>query len=41
MGGVVPFPDEIMQEIERITTSKPSMNVHPRDAWVERMGIHA
>jgi 2-oxoglutarate ferredoxin oxidoreductase subunit alpha len=37
MGGVVPFPDEIMQEIERITTSKLSMDVHPRDAWLERM----
>jgi len=37
MGGVVPFPDEILHEIERITTSKLSMNVHPRDAWLERM----
>jgi len=37
MGGVVPFPDEILQEIERITTSKLSMDIHPRDAWLERM----
>jgi hypothetical protein len=37
MGGVVPFPDEISSEIDRITTSKLSMDVHPRDAWLERM----
>jgi len=37
MGGVVPFPDEILKEIERITTSKLSVDVNPRDAWFERM----
>ncbi len=37
MGGVVPFPDEILQEIERITTSKLNADENPRDAWFERM----
>jgi 2-oxoglutarate ferredoxin oxidoreductase subunit alpha len=37
LGGVVPFPDEILQEIERITSTKLNMSVHPRDAWLERM----
>jgi 2-oxoglutarate/2-oxoacid ferredoxin oxidoreductase subunit alpha len=37
MGGVVPFTEEIMREIERITTSKLSLETHPRDAWLERM----
>ena len=37
MGGVVPLPDEILREIERITSTKLSMDVHPRDAWLERM----
>ena len=37
MGGVVPLPDEILHEIERITSTKLNMDVHPRDAWLERM----
>ena len=37
MGGVVPLPDEILHEIERITTTKPNLDIHPRDAWIERM----
>jgi 2-oxoglutarate/2-oxoacid ferredoxin oxidoreductase subunit alpha len=37
MGGVVPLPDEILREIERITSTKLSLDVHPRDAWLERM----
>jgi 2-oxoglutarate ferredoxin oxidoreductase subunit alpha len=37
MGGVVPLPDEIQREIERITSTKLSMDIHPRDAWLERM----
>ena len=36
MGGVVPFPDEILNEIKRVTTSKLSMDINPRDAWLER-----
>jgi 2-oxoglutarate ferredoxin oxidoreductase subunit alpha len=37
MGGVVPFPDEILREIERIASSKLSVEANPRDAWLERM----
>jgi 2-oxoglutarate/2-oxoacid ferredoxin oxidoreductase subunit alpha len=37
LGGVVPFPDEILSEIHRMTKSKLSADVHPRDAWLERM----
>ena len=37
MGGVVPFPDEIINEIQRITSSKLNVNINPRDAWFERM----
>ncbi len=38
MGGVVPFPDEILREIERIATSKLyRVDTNPRDAWLERM----
>jgi 2-oxoglutarate ferredoxin oxidoreductase subunit alpha len=37
LGGVVPFPDEILKEIHRIAESKLSMDVNPRDAWLDRM----
>lgn len=37
MGGVVPLPDEILHEIERVTSTKPNLDIHPRDAWIERM----
>ena len=37
MGGVVPFPDEILSEIHRMTKIKLSADVNPRDAWLERM----
>jgi 2-oxoglutarate/2-oxoacid ferredoxin oxidoreductase subunit alpha len=37
LGGVVPFPDEILNEIHRIANGKPSLDVHPREAWFERM----
>ena len=39
LGGVVPFPDEILNEIHRMVKSKLSANIHPRDAWLERMAI--
>ncbi|MDO8755771.1 MAG: transketolase C-terminal domain-containing protein, partial [Anaerolineales bacterium] len=39
LGGVVPFPDEILSEIHRMTKSKLSADVHPRDAWLERMAV--
>jgi 2-oxoglutarate/2-oxoacid ferredoxin oxidoreductase subunit alpha len=37
MGGVVPFPSELLNEIKRVATSKLSVDVHPREAWFERM----
>jgi 2-oxoglutarate ferredoxin oxidoreductase subunit alpha len=39
LGGVVPFPDEILSEIHRMAESKLNTDVHPRDAWLERMAI--
>jgi 2-oxoglutarate ferredoxin oxidoreductase subunit alpha len=39
LGGVVPFPGEILNEIRRMTKSKLSADIHPRDAWLERMAI--
>jgi 2-oxoglutarate ferredoxin oxidoreductase subunit alpha len=37
MGGVVPFTEEILHEIERIASSKLSVEIDPRTAWLERM----
>jgi 2-oxoglutarate ferredoxin oxidoreductase subunit alpha len=37
LGGVVPFPDEILSEIKRITSSDLSLEKNPRDEWFERM----
>ncbi len=37
MGGVVPFTEEILSEIHRMAESKLSTDIHPRDAWLERM----
>ena len=36
-GGVVPFPDEILSEIQRINTSPVAEYSDPRDAWLTRM----
>jgi 2-oxoglutarate ferredoxin oxidoreductase subunit alpha len=36
-GGVVPFADEILAEIKRMTTTKLSVELDPREAWLERM----
>jgi len=35
-GGVVPFADDILHEIQRISTAKLSLDVDPRVAWLER-----
>jgi 2-oxoglutarate ferredoxin oxidoreductase subunit alpha len=37
MGGIMPYPGEILEEIRRIHTSKPSSDEHPRDLWLNRM----
>ncbi len=36
-GGVVPFADDILSEIKRMTTSPLSVAIDPRKAWLERM----
>ncbi len=37
MGGVIPFPDEILSEIKRILDEKTHSEAHPRDQWLKRM----
>jgi 2-oxoglutarate/2-oxoacid ferredoxin oxidoreductase subunit alpha len=37
MGGVVPFPDEILAEIRRIAKEPIPTNGNPRDRWLDRM----
>lgn len=37
LGGVVPFPDEILGEIRRMAQGNLNPEVNPRDAWLERM----
>src|SRR5512141_1829400 len=34
-GGVVPFPGEILKEIQRMATTKLSLDTDPRMAWLE------
>ena len=35
-GGVVPFADDILHEIQRISTAQLSVDTDPRAAWLER-----
>jgi len=37
LGGVVPFPNEILREITRIATTKLNVVTDPRVAWYDRM----
>jgi len=37
LGGVVPFPDEILNEICALAAGKYSLDGHPRDRWLKRM----
>jgi 2-oxoglutarate ferredoxin oxidoreductase subunit alpha len=36
MGGVVPFPDEVLAEIQRLAIEPVHSNGHPRKAWMKR-----
>jgi 2-oxoglutarate/2-oxoacid ferredoxin oxidoreductase subunit alpha len=36
MGGMVPFPDEILDEIRRVAHEPIVPNGHPRQAWMKR-----
>jgi 2-oxoglutarate ferredoxin oxidoreductase subunit alpha len=37
MGGVVPFPDEVLDEIRRVAKGGFDTKGHPRDRWLSRM----
>ena len=37
LGGVVPFPDEILHEIRRIAAGPLAVSSNPREDWYERM----
>jgi 2-oxoglutarate/2-oxoacid ferredoxin oxidoreductase subunit alpha len=37
LGGVVPFPDEILSEIRRISSNDIPLEGNPRDRWLKRM----
>ncbi len=37
MGGIVPFPDEILAEIHRMAEGKLDTAGHPRDRWLQRL----
>jgi 2-oxoglutarate ferredoxin oxidoreductase subunit alpha len=37
MGGLIPFPEEIVSEIERIAKGSKPFTDHPRNVWLDRM----
>jgi 2-oxoglutarate ferredoxin oxidoreductase subunit alpha len=37
LGGVVPFPDEILAEIRRMAAGPLPTAGNPRDRWLDRM----
>jgi len=37
MGGIIPLPDEVLTEIERLVNGPLTMEGHPRDRWLARM----
>ncbi len=37
LGGVMPFPDEVLGEIRRMTGEAMPTSGHPRDRWLKRM----
>jgi 2-oxoglutarate ferredoxin oxidoreductase subunit alpha len=37
MGGVVPLPDEVEEEIERLIEEPLTTEGHPRDRWLARL----
>lgn len=37
MGGVMPFPDEILAEIRRLAAGEATVEGHPRDRWLQRL----
>lgn len=39
MGGVVPFPDEVLAEINRLVEEPQTTEGHPRDRWLARLSV--
>jgi 2-oxoglutarate ferredoxin oxidoreductase subunit alpha len=39
MGGVTPFPDEVLGEIHRMAKGPLSSTSHPRERWLQRIAI--
>ena len=37
LGGVMPFPDEILGEIRRMAAGEMSLEGNPRERWLQRM----
>jgi 2-oxoglutarate/2-oxoacid ferredoxin oxidoreductase subunit alpha len=37
LGGVIPFPDEVLAEIRSLAAGNYSTQGHPRDRWLQRM----
>ncbi len=37
LGGVMPFPDEILAEIGRMAAGEMSLEGDPRNRWLQRM----
>lgn len=37
MGGIIPFPDEVLVEIRRMAAGPLPLDGHPREGWLERM----
>jgi len=37
MGGLIPFPGEILDEINRLAKGVKPLDIHPRDVWLDRM----
>jgi hypothetical protein len=37
MGGVMPFPDEILAAIRRMAKGEMTLEGHPRDRWLALM----
>jgi 2-oxoglutarate ferredoxin oxidoreductase subunit alpha len=37
LGGIVPFPDEVLHEIRSLAAGNYSLSGHPRDRWLTRM----
>jgi 2-oxoglutarate ferredoxin oxidoreductase subunit alpha len=37
MGGVMPYPDEVYTEIERLVEGPLTLEGHPRDRWLSRL----